>query len=130
MVISKTGYISISLDLKSKARALAVQLYTSKGIASHRIAQAFKEYGIPISTKTIIKAVKAKNEANVRGFDPYHKKQTYSWVKFTGKYRNWYRGKTTAPMTKIIRAFWAWFAYSRLYGIFDLEAILEGEKPP
>ena len=122
---------SLELDLKIKSRALALGLY-KKGIPSHIIVEAFRENGIPISTKTVIKAVRlATNGSGVRGFDPFHNQQTYSWKKFLGKYRNWkIIGKITAPLQRIMQAFWKWFAYSRLYGTFDLDAILEGEKPP
>jgi len=129
MTISKTQYISISVDLSYKARALAVRLYT-KGIPSHRIAEAFRENGIKISTKTILKAVRLSGHS-VKGYDPYSNKQTYKWTKFLGRYRNWkLLGKITAFLQRIIEAFWAWFAYYRLYGTFDLDAVLEGEKPP
>ena len=129
MTISKTQYISISVDLSYKARALAVRLY-EKGIPSHRIAEAFRENGIKISTKTILKAVRLSGHS-VKGYDPYSNKQTYKWTKFLGRYRNWkLLGKITAPLQRIIKAFWAWFAYYRLYGTFDLDAILEGEEPP
>jgi len=129
MVISQARYISISVDFSSKARALAVRLYT-KGIPSHRIAEAFKENGIQISTKTILKAVRLSGHS-VKGYDPYSNKQTYKWTKFLGRYRNWkIIGKITAPLQNILQAFWAWFAYARLYGTFDLDAVLEGEKPP
>ena len=131
MIIKQSRHISVVDDLSAKARALAVRLY-EKGIPSHRIAEAFRENGIPISTKTVIKAVRlATNGSGVRGFDPFHKKQTYKWTKFLGKYRNWkIIGKITVPLQRIIEAFWAWFAYSRLYGTFDLDAVLEGEEPP
>jgi len=129
MVISQARYISISVDLSSKARALAVRLY-EKGIPSHRIAEAFRQNGIQISTKTILKAVRLSGHS-VKGYDPYINKQTYKWTKFLGRYRNWkIIGKITAPLQRIIEAFWAWFAYARLYGTFDLDAVLEGEKPP
>jgi hypothetical protein len=123
---------SLELDLKAKSRALAVRLYREKGIPSHIIAQAFRENGIPISTKTVLKAVRlATNGSGVRGFDPFHGRQTYKWTKFLGKYRNWkLLGKITAPLQRIMQAFWKWFAYARLYGTFDLDAVLEGEKPP
>jgi hypothetical protein len=122
---------SLEIDLKAKLRALAVRLY-KKGIPSHIIVQAFRDNGIPISTKTVLKVVRlATNGSGVRGFDPFHNRQTYKWTKFLGKYRNWkLLGKITAPLQRIIEAFWKWFAYSRLYGIFDLDAVLEGEKPP
>ena len=122
---------SLELDLKSKSRALAVKLY-KKGVPSHIIVEAFKESGIPISTKTVIKSVNlATKDTGVRGYDPFHKKQTYSWTKFLGKYRNWITiGKITPRLRNIMKNFWKWFAYSRLYGIFDLEAVLEGERPP
>jgi len=129
MTISKAN---ITADLSSKARALAVRLYREKGIPSHVIVEAFRENGISISTKTVLKAVRlATNDSGVRGFDPFHGRQTYSWTKFLGKYRNWkLLGKITAPLQRIIEAFWKWFAYARLYGTFDLDAVLEGEKPP
>ncbi|MGC9145230.1 MAG: hypothetical protein ACP5GS_03840, partial [Nitrososphaeria archaeon] len=59
-------------------------------------------------------------------------RQTYSWKKYFGKlYRRWRLiGKITAPLNRIMQAFWAWFAYSRMYGSFDLDAVLRGEKPP
>ena len=129
MVISQARYISISVDFSSKARALAVRLYVN-GIPSHRIAEAFRENGIQISTKTILKAVRLSGHS-VKGYDPYSNKQTYKWTKFLGRYRNWkVIGKITAPLQRIMQAFWAWFAYSRLYGTFDLDAVLEGEEPP
>jgi len=57
--------------------------------------------------------------------------KTYKWTKFLGRYRNWkIIGKITAPLKNILQAFWAWFAYYRLYGEFDLDAVLEGKKPP
>jgi len=129
MVISQARYISISVDFSSKARALAVRLY-EKGIPSHRIAEAFRQNGIQISTKTILKAVRLSGQS-VKGYDPFRNKQTYKWTKFLGRYRNWkIIGKITAPLQRIIEAFWGWFAYARLYGTFDLDAVLEGEKPP
>jgi len=129
MVISQARYISISVDFSSKARALAVRLY-EKGIPSHRIAEAFRQNGIQISTKTILKAVRLSGHS-VKGYDPFRNKQTYKWTKFLGRYRNWKLiGKITASLQRIIEAFWAWFAYARLYGTFDLDAVLEGEKPP
>jgi len=129
MVISQAQYISISVDFSSKARALAVRLY-EKGIPSHRIAEAFRQNGIQISTKTILKAVRLSGQS-VKGYDPFRNKQTYKWTKFLGRYRNWkIIGKITAPLQRIIEAFWGWFAYARLYGTFDLDAVLEGEKPP
>jgi len=88
------------------------------------------EKSISLPTKTTIKAIWLLGHS-VKGYDPYQSKQTYKWTKFLGRYRNWkVIGKITAPLQNILQAFWAWFAYSRLYGIFDLEAILEGEKPP
>jgi len=122
---------SLELDLKIKSRALAVRLYR-RGIPSHIIVEAFRENGIPISTKTVLKAVRlATNDSGVRGFDPFYNKQTYSWKKFLGKYRNWkIIGKITAPLQRIMQAFWKWFAYSRLYGTFDLDAVMRGERPP
>jgi len=122
---------SLEIDLKIKSRALALGLYR-RGIPSHIIVQAFRENGIPISTKTVLKAVRlATNNSGVRGFDPFHNRQTYKWTKFLGKYRNWkIIGKITAPLQRIMQAFWEWFAYARLYGIFDLDAVMRGERPP
>ena len=122
---------SLEIDLKIKSRALAVRLYR-RNIPSHIIVQAFRENGIHISTKTVIKAVRlATNGSGVRGFDPFHNRQTYKWTKFLGKYRNWKLiGKITAPLQRIMEAFWKWFAYARLYGIFDLDAVMRGERPP
>ena len=129
MIINQSRHISISDDITAKSRALAIRLY-EKGIPSNRIAEAFRENGIPISTKTILKAVRLSGHS-VKGYDPFKNKQTYSWKKFLGKYRNWkIIGKITVPLQRIIEAFWAWFAYSRLYGTFDLDSVLEGEKPP
>ena len=83
-----------------------------------------------IPTKTIIKAVQLLGHS-VKGYDPYLKKQTYKWTKFLGRYRNWnIIRKITAPLQNILQAFWAWFAYYRLYGTFDLDAVLDGEEPP
>jgi len=48
-----------------------------------------------------------------------------------GRYINWkIIGKITAPLQNILQTFWAWFVYYRLYGTFDLDAVLEGEEPP
>ena len=88
------------------------------------------EKSISLPTKTIIITVWLSGHS-VKGYDPYSNKQTYKWTKFLGRYRNLkIIGKITAPLQNILQAFWTWFAYSRLYGIFGLEAILEGEKPP
>ncbi len=121
--------ISISVDMTSKSRALARALYIKLGVPSHVIAEAFRSNGIPISTKTILKVV---GKERVRGYDRFHNRQTYNWRKYFGKlYRRWrIAGKITAPLNRIIKAFWAWFAYSRLYGSFDLDAVLRGEEPP
>ena len=129
MIIKQSRHISIVDDLSAKSRALAIRLY-EKGIPSNRIAEAFRENGIPISTKTILKAVRLSGHS-VKGYDPYSNKQTYKWTKFLGRYRNWkVIGKITAPLQRILQAFWAWFAYYRLYGTFDLDVVLEGERPP
>ena len=129
MIIKQRQHINIVDDITAKSRALAIRLY-EKGIPSHIIVQAFRENGIPISTKTILKAVRLSGHS-VKGYDPFKNKQTYSWKKFLGKYRNWkIIGKITAPLQRIMEAFWEWFAYYRLYGTFDLDAVLEGEKPP
>jgi len=91
---------------------------------------AFRKKSISIPTKTIIKAVQLSGHF-VRGYDSFKNKQNYKWTKFLGRYRNWkIIGKITAPLQHILQAFWAWFAYYRLYGTFDLDAVLEGERPP
>ena len=131
MINSQPINLSLSLDLKAKSRALARALYVNLRIPSHVIAEVFRAYDIPISTKTIIKVA---GREKVRGFDPWHNRQTYGWKKYFGKiYRSWARtlgGKITPALRSIMEAFWAWFAYSRLYGEFDLDAVLRGEKPP
>jgi len=128
-MISQTHNISISADMVSKSRALAKAMYVRLGIPSHIIAEAFRENGIAISTKTVIKVV---GRERVRGFDNFRGKQTYHWKKYFGNlYRRWkLAGKITVQINRIMEAFWAWFAYSRLYGSFDLDAVLRGEKPP
>ena len=128
-MISQTHNISISADMVSKSRALAKAMYVRLCIPSHIIVQAFRENGIPISTKTVLKIV---GKERVRGYDNFHNRQTYKWKKYFGKlYRNWRLiGKITVPINRIMQAFWSWFAYSRLYGSFDLDAVLRGEKPP
>ncbi|MGC8600129.1 MAG: hypothetical protein ACP5LX_03600 [Nitrososphaeria archaeon] len=119
----------LQADLRNKSRALARALYVRLNIPSHIIAEAFRENGIAISTKTVIKVA---GRERVRGYDNFHNRQTYSWKKYFGKlYRRWRLiGKITAPLNRIMQAFWAWFAYSRMYGSFDLDAVLRGEKPP
>jgi len=130
-MISKAQYKNISFDLKCKSRALAIRLY-AKGVPSHIIAQAFREANIHISTKTILQVVRLfTSGSGIRGYDPYHRKQTYHWAKYFGRGRNWrIIGKITPRLRGIMNSFCEWWAYSRIYGFFDLEAVLRGEKPP
>ncbi|MGC9144911.1 MAG: hypothetical protein ACP5GS_02180, partial [Nitrososphaeria archaeon] len=85
----------LQADLRNKSRALARALYVRLNIPSHIIAEAFRENGIAISTKTVIKVA---GRERVRGYDNFHNRQTYSWKKYFGKlYRRWRLiGKITA----------------------------------
>ena len=119
---------SFSESAKRLRKALAVALYTRLGVPSYKIVEGFKAVGLPASTKSIIKWV---GRERVRGFDPWHNRQTYNWTKFRGKFfRAWARGKISQALYNIFRAFLSWVYYYQLTGIFDLDAVLDGEEPP
>ena len=119
---------TFSESAKRLRKAFAVALYTKLGVPSHKIVAGFKEVGLPISTKSVLKWV---GKERTRGFDIYHNKQTYGWAKFTGKlYRLWVKGKISRALGNMFRAFLAWVYYYQMTGVFDLEALLAGEKPP
>ncbi|MGC8664959.1 MAG: hypothetical protein ACP5SE_04750, partial [Nitrososphaeria archaeon] len=117
-----------SESVKRLRKPFAVALYTKLGVTMDRIAEGFHSVGLPMSTKTVSKWV---GKERTRGFDIYRNKQTYNWTKFKGKlYRLWVRGKISSALINIFRTFLAWVYYYQMTGIFDLEAVLAGEKPP
>lgn len=112
---------------------LAVGLYL-KGMPSYQIVNAFKHEGISISPKTILNRVRKRcSEGAVKGYDPWHKKQTYHWPKRTYRGRlGWYTTLVAGKIKSIMTAFWSWFYYCRKHpeAEFDVDAVLSGERPP
>jgi hypothetical protein len=119
---------SLSDSIRKLRKPFAVALYTRKGITMDRIVEGFHRIGLPLSTKTVSRWV---GRERTRGFDVYRGRQTYSWTKFLGKYRSWKLvGKITAPLSALFALFLEWVAYYRVTGVFSIDDILAGERPP
>ncbi|MGC8569632.1 MAG: hypothetical protein ACP5LW_06485 [Nitrososphaeria archaeon] len=120
---------SLSDSIRRLRRPFVVALYTRKGLTMDRIVEGFHRIGLPLSTKTVSAWV---GKERTRGFDVFHNRQTYRWKKFFGKlYRRWrLAGKITAPLLSLFHLFLEWVAYYRMTGIFDLDALMDGERPP
>lgn len=118
---------SLSDSTRKLRKPFTVALYTKMGVTMDRIAEGFHSIGLPMSTKTVSTWV---GRERIRGFDPLHNKQTYHWTKFLGKYRRWAVGKITGALGKLFSLFLSWVLYYRETGVFDLDALMAGEKPP
>ena len=127
-----------------------------KNVRSHRLTLLAKELGIRISSKTILQNlrdcdvpisgkrkkgksrgiyrqwVNCRRTKNDTGYFENGIKKDYGRIAESTQLLYYLRKNQTlsAPLRTVANLFREWFSYSLICGKFDIEALLNGEKPP